>query len=115
MVESLPHFAAVAEERKLPIVLSSKTGVPGASFMGKGATYTDGVFTFDLKYKHDAPLPIRVFFPGDGPVHVSLDGAPIESTRDAGRVLHIQAPPSEEFRTARFTVGAQISGSSTTP
>ena len=51
MIESLPHFAAVAEKHGLPVVLSSKTGIPGTSFMGKGATWDGKVFRFELKYR----------------------------------------------------------------
>ncbi|HOZ46790.1 MAG TPA: alpha/beta hydrolase fold domain-containing protein [Candidatus Hydrogenedentes bacterium] len=99
MIEALPHFAAVAEEHRLPIVLDSKTGVPGTSFMGKGATYEDDVFQFGLKYRHAAPVPVRVFFPAGLPAEVKIDSATraFEWDSDA-RVVTFDMPPSDAFR-----------------
>ena len=105
MVESLPAFAAIAEERRLPIVLGPRTRRPVAAFLGKGATYNDGAFTFDLKYQSDKPLPVRVYFPAGASAEVTLEGAPIAHTYDAQtRVVRLDAPPSAEFRRARFVL-----------
>ena len=107
MVESLAAFAAVAEERGLPIVLGSKTGVPGTSFMGKGATYGDGVFSFELKYKHDKPVPVRVFFPTGKPADVTVDGASVPFTYDAAqRTVRFEMPATAEFHRVRVAVRA---------
>ena len=105
MVESLPAFAAIAEERRLPIVLGPRTRRPVAAFMGKGATYKNGAFTFELKYQSDKPLPVRVYFPAGEPAEVTLDGAAIARSYDVqARVVRIEAPPSAEFRRARFVM-----------
>jgi hypothetical protein len=107
MVESLPAFAALAEGRKLPIVLSSKTGVPGTSFMGRGATYTDGVFTLQLKYKHGQPLPVRVFFPAGKPSAVTVDGEAIDFTWDDSRsVVSLDLLTTKEYRAVTVRIEA---------
>ena len=74
LIESLPRFAATAERDALPIVLSSKTGVPGTSFMGKGATWDGKTFAFELKYKADAPVKVRVYFPSGKPGKILVNG-----------------------------------------
>jgi len=105
MVESLPHFAAVAEERQLPIVLGPRTGAPVAAFMGKGAAYADGVFTFELKYRRDEPLPVRVYFPKGAPGAVSVNGEAAAFSYDAqSHVLSTEAPASDTFRVVRFAL-----------
>ena len=107
MVESLPAFAAIAEERRLPIVLGPRTRRPVAAFLGKGATYHDGAFTFELKYRRDKPLPVRVYSPAGEPAEVTLDGTAIAHAYDAQtRVVRLEAPPSAEFRCARFVLRA---------
>jgi len=103
MVECLPHFAAVAEARRLPIVLSSKTGVPGTSFMSKGATWDGKTFTFELKYRHGAPVPVRVFFPAGRPAKILLDEATLPFTYEDGRrITTFHLPPSKDFRRCRI-------------
>jgi hypothetical protein len=99
MVESLPAFAAVAEKRSLPFVLSSKTASSGTSLMGKGATYRDGVFAFELKYKSEAPAPVRVYFPKGNPAAVTLDKDPVDrSFEPDNRVVRFELPGSLDFR-----------------
>jgi hypothetical protein len=105
MVESLPDFAATAEAQKLPIVLRSRTGVPGTSFMGKGATYDGQVFTFELKYRHEQAVPVAVFWPTGRPRAVRLEGAPVPIRHDLKRrVISFELPPSPEFRVCRVEV-----------
>jgi len=105
MVESLTDFAAVAEERSLPIVLGCRTLEPVDAFMGKGATYKDGVFTFDLKYKCDAPLPLRVFFPAGKPAQVTLDDGSIAyEFKAADNVARLMLPPTPQYRPARIVM-----------
>jgi hypothetical protein len=99
MVESLPAFAAVAEQRSLPFVLSSKTTASGTSFMGKGATYRDGVFAFDLKYKSEVPVLVRVYFPKGNPAAVTVDKDPVDrSFEPDDRVVRFELPGSSDFR-----------------
>ena len=97
MVESLPDFAAAAETDDLPIVLTSETGVPGDSFMGKGATYEDGIFTFELKHRSESPLPVRVFAPRK-PGDALVNGArfPFDWDRKH-RILTLQLTPNADF------------------
>ena len=105
MVESLPAFAAVAEQRSLPFVLSGKTAASGTSFMGKGATYTDGAFAFDLKYKSEALVPVRVYFPKGRPATVTLDETTIDRSFDPiDRVVQFELPSSSEFRSAHVVL-----------
>ncbi|MBN1291385.1 MAG: hypothetical protein JXB48_06055, partial [Candidatus Latescibacteria bacterium] len=106
LIESLPHFAAVAEEHGLPLVLSSKTGVPGTSFMGKGATWDGKTFTFELKYRHENPVPLRVFFPGTKPKRLSIDGNEINDLtyNESLHVVSFEMPPSQNFHVCEMRV-----------
>ena len=105
MVESLASFAAVAEEHKLPIVLGSRARAPISCFMGKGASYKDGVFTFELKYRHEDDVLVRVFFPAGAPVEVTVNGKAVRHRYDPKcRAVAFKVPASNEFRTARVVV-----------
>ena len=106
LVESLPHFAAVAEERGLPIVLGMKTGVPGTAFMGKGASYVDGVFRFEVKYRHEKPMPFRVFFPEHEPgmIHIDRKALTHRSYDEELRVVAFELPPAKEFCISEITI-----------
>ena len=81
LIESLPRFAATAEHDRLPIVLSSKTGIPGTSFMGKGASWDGETFVFELKYKADTFVKVRVYFPAGKPKRVVVNGKAVAGVR----------------------------------
>jgi hypothetical protein len=106
LVESLPRFAATAERDRLPLLLSSKTGVPGTSFMGKGASWDGRIFCFELKYKSASPVPLRVFFPAGKPKKIRVHGTAVqEFIWDAKmRVVRFSAPASEEFTVCGVSV-----------
>ena len=107
MAESLHQLGVVAEARKLPFVLSTRTGVPGTSFMGKGATWADGVFRFGLKYRHKQPVPARVFFPAGEPAHVRIGGAKLDFAynRESG-IVAFALPASKAWRVAAMELRA---------
>lgn len=106
LVESLPRFAATAERDRLPILLSSKTGVPGATFMGKGASWDGRAFRFELKYKSASPVPLRVYFPAGKPKKILVNGTIAgEFTWDAKtRVALFSVPASTEFKVCGVSV-----------
>ncbi len=105
MVECLPAFAAVAERRGLPMVLSAKTGAGGASFMGKGATFDGREFAVELKYRHDRGVPVRVFYPRGKPAEVLVNDAPLAYTYDAAqRIVRLELPATRTFHTTRIRV-----------
>jgi hypothetical protein len=107
MVECLPNFAAVAEEQSLPIVMGSWVNAELDCFMGKGATYQDGDFAFGMKYRHDAPLSVRVYFPAGKPQSVTLDEETMPFEYDATRkVATFRLPPATEYRAARVMMRA---------
>lgn len=104
LIESLPHFGWVAESHGLPVVLSTKTGVPGTSFMGRGAEWDGEAFTFAVKYAHDRPVPVRVYFPGMVS-SITIAGEPVKawSTEEEG-FLSFKLPPTPEFTTAEIVI-----------
>jgi len=106
LVESLPRFASIAERDRLPIVMSSKTGVPGTSFMGRGASWDGRVFRFGLKYKSDAPVAVRIYFPAGKPRSITIDGVATKviSWNPASHVGVFILPPSGSFRSADVSV-----------
>lgn len=106
MIESLPQFAAVAGERRFPVVLSTKTGIPGTSFMGKGATYDGSAFRFEVKYCHNKPVPARVYFPAGNPGVVTIDGGAVKryDYDEHAHIVSFELPPSEDFRVCKVTV-----------
>lgn len=105
LIESLADFAATAEERRLPIVMGSWEGQPVDCFMGKGAAYRDGVFTFGLKYRHKTPLPVRVFFPSGPPSAIIVENEVAEFDYDAqSRALTFRLPPASDWRVVRLII-----------
>ena len=107
MIESLPQFAAVAGERRLPVVLSAKTGIPGTSFMGKGAAFDGSLFRFEVKYRHSKPVPVRVFFPAGEPGTVTIDGgaAGRYDYNESAHIVSFELPASEDFRVSEVKIG----------
>ena len=104
VIESLPDFGQAAESHGLPAVLSSKTGVPGTSFMGRGASWDGSVFTFGMKYMHDRSVPVRVYFPY-AVSSIIIDGKPISEWAAADNgVVTFMLPPSGEFNTAEIVI-----------
>jgi hypothetical protein len=109
MIESLPAFGALAEERELPIMLSCRRHKSVDAFMGKGATFRDGVFTFALKYKSDVPLRVRVFFPAGRPERVAINGREaVWQYDEVDETVTLEAPASVAFTTANVTIGAAL-------
>jgi hypothetical protein len=106
LVESLPRFAATAERDRLPILLSSRTGVPGTSFMGKGASWDGRAFRFELKYTSASPVPLRVFFPAGKPKKIRVNGTAVrEFAWDAKmKVARFIIPVSAKFTVCGVSV-----------
>ncbi len=105
IVESLPRFTATAERDRLPFVLHARTGAPGTSFMGKGARWEDGTFSFDIRYTHDAGTPVDAFWPGEKPAAITVNGLAAPFTHEAGkRLLRFHLPPAAEFTVAHCRV-----------
>ncbi|MHB9028405.1 MAG: hypothetical protein ACYC9O_06520 [Candidatus Latescibacterota bacterium] len=106
LIESLPRFAATAERDRLPVLLSSKTGVPGTSFLGKGASWDGKTFRFELKYKSASPVPLRVYFPAGKPKKVLLNGKAIPEIAydEKTKVARFSAPESAKLTVCGVTV-----------
>ncbi len=105
MVECLPDFAVVAEERSLPMVLGIWKGAELDIFMGKGATYENGTFTFGMKYRDQTPLPMRVYFPSGEPASVTLAGVAVPFVYDSVHtIVEFRLPPAKEYRVVRAEI-----------
>jgi hypothetical protein len=96
----------ISDARRLSIVLSSKTGVPGTSFMGRGAAWDGRVFRFALKYKSYAPVAVRIYFHAGKPRSITLDGVATKviSWNTASRVSSFMLPPSIDFHSLDVAV-----------
>ena len=104
LIESLPDFGQVAESHGLPVLLSSKTGVPGTSFMGRGASWDGSLFTFEVKYMHESPVLVRVYFP-DTVSAITIAGESISTwTAADGGIVTFMLPPSHGFTTSEIVI-----------